>query len=278
MSLPPIDWRRGFTIEITGKVFVVTGAGNGIGREVALDLLARGASVAGLDIKSDWLDETQSLAGKQASRFQAFPIDITDRKKVVALPAKVEKALGLPDGLINVAGIIQPFVRVNDLDFDAIDRVINVNLHGPLNLIKAFLPGLLTRPEAHLVNVSSMGSYAPVPGQTVYGATKAAINLVSEGLRSELMGTSVRVTVVYPGAIGTNIAGNSGLDMSGAGEASTRKVVAPADAGRQIVLAILANKKRITIGQDASALWKINHLSPDLAAGMIYKGMKDLLP
>lgn len=265
-------------MDITGKIFVVTGAGNGIGREVALNLLSRGASVAGLDIKPEWLDETKSLAGPQASRFQPFPIDITDRKKVLVLPAKIEKALGAPDGLINVAGIIQPFVRVNDLDFDSIDRVMNVNFHGPLNLIKAFLPGLLQKPEAHLVNISSMGSYAPVPGQTVYGASKAAINLLSEGLRSELMGTRVRVTVVYPGAIGTNIAGNSGLDMSGAGEASARKVVAPADAGRQIVDAIVANKKRITIGPDAAALWKINHLSPDLAAGMIYKGMKDLLP
>lgn len=265
-------------MDITGKVFVVTGAGNGIGREVTLNLLSRGASVAGLDIKPDWLDETQSLAGTHASRFHAFPTDITDRKKVLALPAKVEKALGAPDGLINVAGIIQPFVRVNDLDFDAIDRVINVNLHGPLNLIKAFLPGLLKKPEAQLVNVSSMGSYAPVPGQTVYGASKAAINLLSEGLRSELMGSNVNITVVYPGAIGTNIAGNSGLDMSGASEGAARKVVAPADAGRQIVDAIVANKKRITIGQDAAALWKINHLSPDLAAGMIYKGMKDLLP
>jgi short-subunit dehydrogenase len=265
-------------MDISGKVFVVTGAGNGIGREVTLALLAGGGSVAGLDIKAPWLEDTATFAGKASTRFVPLEVDITDRKKVLALPARVTKALGPIDGLINVAGIIQPFVRVKDLDFDAIDRVMSVNFHGPLNLIKASLPGLLARPEAHIVNVSSMGSFAPVPGQTIYGASKAAINLLSEGLRSELRETNVKITVVYPGAIGTNIAGNSGLDMSGASDGPARKVVAPAEAGRQIVAAITSNKKRIVIGQDASVMWAINHLSPDLAAGMIYHGMKDLLP
>jgi short-subunit dehydrogenase len=264
-------------MKVSGKVFVVTGAGNGIGREVALVLLERGARVAGLDINTEWLEETKNLSGSHASNFEAFPLDITDRTAVLALPQKVEQKLGVADGLLNIAGIIQPFVRVNDLDFEAIDRVVNVNLHGPLNLIKAFLPTLLSRPEAHIVNVSSMGSYAPVPGQTVYGATKAALNLLSEGMRSELMGTNVHMTVVYPGAIGTNIAGNSGLDMSGAGE-STRKVVAPRDAGVAIVDAVEANKRRVLIGQDATFMWRANRLSPDLAANLIYKGMKDLLP
>jgi len=138
------------------------------------------------------------------------------------------------------------------------------------------LPGLLSKSEASITNVSSMGSYAPVPGQTIYGASKAAINLLSEGLRSELMGTGVQVTVIYPGAIGTNIAQNSGLKMEGA-DSSTRKVVKPSDAGRMIVDAIAQGKKRIVIGPDATFMWRMNRLSPDTAAGMIYKGMKDLL-
>jgi NAD(P)-dependent dehydrogenase (short-subunit alcohol dehydrogenase family) len=264
-------------MNLTGKVFVVTGAGNGIGREVALNLLNRGAKVAGLDINADWLAETERRAGATGSAFVGYTTDITDRKKVLALPPKIEKDLGAADSVVNVAGIIQPFVRVNDIDFDAIDRVIDVNLHGPINLIKAFLPGLLLKEEANITNVSSMGSYAPVPGQTIYGASKAALNLLSEGLRSELMDTNVSITVVYPGAIGTNIASNSGLDMSGAGE-STRKVVDPAIAGRMIVDAIEGTKKRILIGDDATFMWRTNRLSPDLAANLIYKGMKDLLP
>ena len=264
-------------MNIAKKVFVVTGAGNGIGREVALDLLRRGARVAGLDVDKDGLSETASLAGAAKDTFYPVSIDITNRKAVLALPARIEKALGPVDGLINVAGIIQPFVRVNDLEFEAVDRVMNVNFFGPINLIKAFLPGLLSRPEAHLANVSSMGSYAPVPGQTVYGASKAAINLLSEGLRSELRDTSVAVTVIYPGAIGTNIAANSGLVMEMPEEAPQRAVVAPADAGKAIVDAVEQDRKRITIGQDAKTMWTLNWIHPDIASNLIYRGMKDLL-
>jgi len=264
-------------MNIAKKVFVVTGAGNGIGREVTLELLRRGARVAGLDVNKDWLAETASFSGASKDTFSPMVVDITNRKSVLVLPAKVEKALGPVDGLINVAGIIQPFVRVNELEFEAIDRVMGVNFFGPINLIKAFLPGLLGRPEAHLANVSSMGSYAPVPGQTVYGASKAAINLLSEGLRSELRDTNVSVTVIYPGAIGTNIAANSGLAMEASEDAPQRSVVAPADAGKAIVDAVEQNKKRITIGQDAKTMWTLNWIHPDIASNLIYKGMKDLL-
>lgn len=261
------------------KVFVVTGAGNGIGREVALDLLRRGAKVAGVDINAEWLQETKDRAGAHSERFSAHAVNIVDRDRVVALPDEVSALHGPVDGLINVAGIIQPFVRVKDLDFDAVDRVMNVNFHGVLNLIKAFLPGLLSRPEAYLVNTSSMGSYAPVPGQTVYGASKAAVNLLTEGLRSELRGTSVAVTLVYPGAIGTNIAGNSGLTMPAASSEQTRmKVLPAAEAAKLMVDAMAAKKKRVVVGSDAKTMWRLSRLNPDLAAGLIYQGMKSLLP
>lgn len=268
----------GWVVEISGKVFVVSGAGNGIGREVALELVRRGASVAGLDISTEGLKQTASLLGDSAKQFVPFAVDLSKRKDVVALPAKVEKVLGPVDSVINVAGIIQPFVRVNDLDFDAVDRVMAVNFFGPINLIKAFLPGLLTRPSAHITNVSSMGSYAPVPGQTVYGASKAALNLLSEGMRSELKGTSVGVTVVYPGAIGTNIAANSGISISAPEGQPQMKVVPPADAGKAIVDATEQARKRIVIGSDAKTMWALNHIHPDLAANVIYRGMKSLLP
>ena len=92
-------------MDVNGKVFVVTGAGNGIGREVALLLLGQGAFVAGLDIKGDWLEETAGLAGTHASRFAPFVVDITNRKAVLGLPQKVEKALGPVDDLTFVSGI-----------------------------------------------------------------------------------------------------------------------------------------------------------------------------
>src|SRR4029077_20400389 len=91
-------------------------------------------------------------------------------------------------------------------------RVMNINFYGTLYMIKTFLPHLLTRPEAHIVNISSMGGLLPVPGQTIYGASKAAVKLLTEGLNSELSNTNVKVTVVFPGAVNTNITKNSGLN------------------------------------------------------------------
>ena len=266
-------------MDLAGKVCVVTGAGNGIGREVALALLGRGAKVAGIDINGGWLAETKTLAGAPGEHFMPVVSDITDRDQVMSLPHTIATHLGEVDALVNVAGIIQPFVRVNDLEFEAIDRVMAVNFFGVIALIKAFLPGLLTRPHAHLVNTSSMGSYAPVPGQTVYGASKAAVNLLTEGLRSELSETNIAVTLVYPGAIGTNIAANSGLVMVAAGSSGKpRKVVDPRDAGAMIVDAMVAKKKRIFIGSDASTMYRMWKVNQDAAANAINKAMKDLLP
>jgi short-subunit dehydrogenase len=86
------------------------------------------------------------------------------------------------DGLINNAGIIHPFVKLNDLSCEAIVRVVNAIFYGTLYMTKSLLPHLPGEPEAHIVNVSSMGGFVPVPGQTIYGATKAAVKLMTEGL------------------------------------------------------------------------------------------------
>lgn len=269
-------------MKVNGKLLVVTGAGNGMGREVTLELLRRGAKVAGLDLKHEFLEETKKLAGENAKNFYAYDVNITDRTRVSALPAEIEAKAGKIDGLVNVAGIIQPFVKVNDLDFEHIDRVMNVNFFGPLNMIKAFLPGLLTRPEAHILNVSSMGSYAPVPGQTLYGSTKAALNMLTEGLRSELKESNVSLTLVWPGAIGTNISANSGVNF-GAGELTeaqkkaAARVTAPSAAGKMMVDAIESNAKRIYVGSDAKLMGNLTRLAPDFAANLIYKNMKSLL-
>ncbi|MEO8263112.1 MAG: SDR family oxidoreductase [Pseudolysinimonas sp.] len=162
-------------MKITDNVFVVTGGGNGMGREVVLGLLARGARVAAVDLNEAGLAETATLAAA-GDRLTTHAVNVADRKAVLALPAKVVKAHGQVDGLFNVAGIIQPFVKIQDLDFDVIERVMNVNFWGVVNMSKAFLPVLLERPAAGLLNVSSMGGFLPVPGQAAYGASKAAVS------------------------------------------------------------------------------------------------------
>lgn len=265
-------------MDIAGKVFVVTGAGNGIGREVALRLLADGASVAGVDLNAAGLKQTADLA-QAGSRFTAHAVNITDRAAVEALPDAVVSAHGQVDGVANIAGVIQKFVKVVDLPFSEVEKVMNVNFWGVMNVCKAFLPHLIARPEASLLNVASMGSYAPVPGQAVYGASKAAVKLLTEALYAELLDTNVHVTVIFPGAISTGIAANSGVDLGGdaSTENNTHRTTTPQVAGRVIVDAIRKNRFRATIGSDAAAMDRISRLNPKFATTLIAKQMGDLL-
>lgn len=269
-------------MNVQKKVILVTGGGSGIGRSLVLELLARDADVATIDISQAGLDETVRLAGEKADRLSTYIVDITDLQAVEDLPKKVISRHGAVDGLINNAGIIQPFVRVKDLDHDAIHRVMNVNFFGTVNVTKAFLPYLLERSEAHILNMSSMGSYVPVPGQTIYGAAKAAVKLFTEGLHSELMDTNVGVTVIFQGSTNTNIAQNSGItDIPGVDAeemASSIKVMQPEDAARQIIDAMENDKYQAAVGSDASMMNFLSRLAPKFAAKTIFNQMRSLLP
>lgn len=262
-------------MQIAGKVFVVTGGGNGIGREVVIDLVRRGARVAAVDRRLDALEETARLTGRD--RVVTYSIDITDRTAVEALPRQVVADLGQVDGLLNIAGIIQRFAHVNDLSMEEVERVMAVNFWGTLFTSKAFLPDLLARPEACLVNVSSMGALVPVPGQGAYGASKAAVKLLTECLYAELQGTSVAVTEVFPGAVGTQIAMNSGVMTPAMPSGDEPKMTSAPDAARQIADAIENSDFRVLIGQDARMLDRLSRLSPTRAITTVARRMRALL-
>ncbi len=265
-------------MRVQNKVIVVTGGGNGIGREMVLNLVARGASVAAVDIDNHGLEETAELSGDGRERLSTHIVDVTEREAVEALPEQVISRHGAVDGLINNAGIIQPFVRLRDLQYEAIVRVVDVNFYGTLYMTKAFLPLLLSRPEAHITNISSMGGFLPVPGQTIYGASKAAVKLLTEGLRSELMDTNVTVTVVFPGAVATNIAAHSGVTIEQESESQSFKVMSPQEAAQIIIDGIERDRYRILVGSDVTFMDRIYRLSPQRAAKLIYSRMRSLLP
>jgi len=149
-------------------------------------------------------------------------------------------------------------------------------------MTKAFLPYLLKRPEAHVVNISSMGGFVPFPGQSVYGAAKAAVKMLTEGLRAELFNTNVNVTVVFPGAVNTNIKNNSGIeDEPKSGDKPPKlsiKPLPPAKAAQKIIGAIEKNRSRIFVGADSRCLNLMYRLNPNFATKLIANLMKSHIP
>jgi len=266
-------------MQVDGKVIVVTGAGNGVGRAVTIEALRRGARVAGVDISQAGLDETARLADA-GDRFVTFVVDITDRAAVAALPDAVADRFGAVDGLIHLAAIIHPFEKVKDLDDAVIERVIDVNWWGTLYLDRAFLPVLLERPEGHIVNTSSMGGFVPVPGQTIYGASKAAVKLLTEGLIAECRGTHVHVTVVIPGGMATNMPANSGVSVAIDPEQAAklaRNLTTPEAAADAILDGMGKNAYRVLVGRDARTMDLLYRINPRGAASLIARQMRSLL-
>jgi NAD(P)-dependent dehydrogenase (short-subunit alcohol dehydrogenase family) len=267
-------------MKVRGKVVVVTGAGSGMGRELTLALLRRGARVAAVDVRVDGLEETQTLASA-GDRLSIHVLDVTDLAACQSLPEDVIAHHGAVDGLINNAGIIQPFVTVEELDYATLTRVLDVNLMGTIHMVKAFLPHLRKRPEAHLANVSSMGGFLPVPGQVMYGASKAAVKLLTEGLYAELLDTSVDVSVIMPGAVATNITDNSGVAAPGgaqAADASRYPTTSAPDAARIMLDGIEAGRLHIFVGRDSRLMNAATRIAPRQATHLIQKQMKKLMP
>ena len=264
-------------MKVNGKVIIVTGAGGGVGRQLVLNLLKQGAIVAAIDINTERLEETAIMANSKEN-LATYICDITDASAIEVVKQSVVEKFGAVDGLINNAGIIQPFINVQDLTMKQINLVMNVNFYGTLNMIKAFLPLLLERPEGHILNVSSMGGFFPFPGQSIYGASKAAIKLLTEGLYAELIDTNVHVTLVFPGAIATDISKNSGVEMKAQseGEKPAMKMTDPNDCAKQIIKGMEKNKFQVYVGKDSKMMKFMYKMSPKRAIKFISKMMKGM--
>lgn len=149
-------------MKVKGKVFLVTGGANGMGRELVLNLTKKGAMVVAVDINQQGLEETKEMAGAQAPNIETVVVDITNREIIAEKKDYIINRFGHLDGIINNAGIIQKFCHIKDMPFKDVERVMNINYYGTYNMVNAFLPYLCTRDEAHIVNVCSPSCSRPV--------------------------------------------------------------------------------------------------------------------
>lgn len=244
------------------KVVVVTGAGSGIGRALALNLAGKGARLALSDWDTAGLGETASLVkARTGEEPRTDKLDVRDRAAMAAYATSVAEEFGVVNVVVNNAGIAL-HGDFEDVSYEQFDKIIDVDFWGVVQGTKEFLPHLIASGDGHVVNISSLFGLLGIPGQTAYNSAKFAVRGFTEALRQEMLvnGHQIGVTCVHPGGIKTAIARNAEV----AGEGDQARFAALFDkhlarttaeqAADQIVKGILKKRARVVIGLDAKAL------------------------
>ncbi|MDD4831848.1 MAG: SDR family oxidoreductase [Tenericutes bacterium] len=261
-------------MELKDKKVIVTGGAAGMGKELVVQLLKKGSYVAALDINQEGLNNLKSELNND--RLSIHRVDVSNDQSLEDFKREYYSIHQEVDCLINCAGIIQPFVNVEQLDMNTINRVMNINFFGPFKLTKMFIEDLKKRPIANITNISSMGGFFPFPGQTVYGASKAALKLFTEGLYAESLDTNLKVMVVFPGAIATDIAKNSNVQMNTSASDSKMKMTSAPDASSQIIKGIEKDTFKLYVGKDAKFMNMLYKFNDKKAIAYINKMMKKM--
>lgn len=249
------------------KVAVITGAGGGIGRELALQLAKQGCHIALADINTENLAESQRQVQAQGVKVSTHCVDVGDAEAYQSFVDDVISEHGRVNLLVNNAGITMQRSFTNH-SIEHWELMIRVNLWGVIHGCKFFLPHLKAADEAHIVNLSSMAGYLGLPNQSSYSATKSAVRSISETLNAELIADGIVVTSVHPGAIATNMIRNT-LDkadnMAAAKKnlALVEKMALPVDKAVGIILVAVQKKKmRVRVGRDAVMLDIVKRIMP----------------
>lgn len=250
-----------------GKKVIVTGAGSGIGRQLAYQLGAQGAELFITDVNEPAMHETKQHILSLGTRCKAYVVDSGNEKQIYDFKEKLLLDEKYIDVLINNSGMALGEIEFAEVKDEHLKKIIDVNMWGVINFTRAFLPTLLSRPEAHITNISSVFGLMGVRNQVPYCTTKFAVRGFTEALRMELMDTNVRVSCVHPGGIKTNIARN-GIHYRNAEKSIAQfDVVAatsPEEAASVIIRGMKKNNERILIGGDA---WVIDRIVRWLPVG-----------
>jgi len=253
------------------RVIAITGAASGIGRALAIHFGKEGARLAISDIDDSGLEQTAEAIRRLGAQCHTLRVDVSKPSEIETWCAEVIKTFGQVDGIINNAGVsvIDGAEFVSHEDFE---WLMGINFWGVIYGTQTFLPHLRKRPEAFIVNISSLFGLIGVPTQAAYNASKFAVRGYTEALRQELYDTNIYVACVHPGGIKTSITRNArhhlreGLTfpkekLVRAFENHLAKVT-PDEAADLIVKGMMAKRTRILIGNDARVFDLVARLFP----------------
>ncbi|MGI9163899.1 MAG: SDR family NAD(P)-dependent oxidoreductase [Mycobacterium sp.] len=244
-----------------GKVAVVTGAGSGMGAELAVQLGRHGASVAISDVDTEGLAVTEGRLKAIGAPVKSDRLDVAERESFLLYADDVKNHFGKVNQIYNNAGIAYSG-DIEVTQFKDIERVMDVDYWGVVNGTKAFLPHLIASGDGHVINTSSIFGLFSVPGQAAYNSAKFAVRGFTEALRQEMIlaGHPVKVTSVHPGGIKTAIARNStaaeGLDTASMAEwFDTKMARTSSERAAEIILdGVAKGKAKVLVGADAKIL------------------------
>lgn len=267
---------------LQNKVVVVTGAGSGIGRALAVSAASRGASLALSDWNLEGVEETARLTGASAGRLLVRKVDVRSDDEVSRFADDVKTEMGGAHVVVNNAGVSLSD-SIGTMKREDFAWVMDINFWGVVRGTEAFLPQLRAKDEAHVVNVSSVFGLIAVPRQSAYNASKFAVRGFTEALAQELAGTHVHVSTVCPGGVRTGIVANGRHYHSSTGKPTDTATVAAAfeklagtsseKAAEIIWKGVSKNQARILVGPDATFIQLMLRVFPESYPKLVERGI-----
>ena len=255
------------------KVAAVTGAGSGIGQQLALLLAKQGCHLSLSDINEQGLAKTVELLKDSNVRVTTKKLDVSDREAMRAWAEETVQNHGSVNMIFNNAGVALGST-VEGASYDELEWIVGINFWGVVYGTKEFLPLIKQTGDGHIINISSLFGLTAQPTQSAYNATKFAVRGFTESLRQELdiENCGVSALCVHPGGIRTNIANDArmndslrslGMNPEKSARAFNKLLrIPPEEAARQILAAVQKDKRRVLIGNDAKSLDLIQRILP----------------